>query len=222
MPVGMSKDQVKQLQAKLNGTLRPSPNLKVDGLFGPRTRTALETLERMQSRALGNSPGKLITAGAPPASQQTYDHGAEAPAWMAIAESELGQHEIAGSRHNPRILAYHATTSLAATTDEVAWCSSFVNWVMRQAGHVGTNSAAAASWINWGKSTDPRYGAITVIKKNGAGHDARTGSTSGFHVGFFLRSDGTHFELLGGNQSDSVKVSRFSHGGYTIRAYRWP
>jgi len=52
---------------------------------------------------------------------------------------------------------------MGAAADETAWCSSFVNWVLRQAGIRGTNSAAAASWTSWGQSCHARVGAITVI-----------------------------------------------------------
>jgi len=65
------------------------------------------------------------------------------PEWLVIARGEIGQKEIKGGKHNPRILEYHATTTRKATTDEVSWCSSFVNWCMTQAGYEGTNSAWA-------------------------------------------------------------------------------
>jgi hypothetical protein len=52
-----------------------------------------------------------------------------------IATQELGVAEIYGDVHNKRILEYHQATRLKATTDEVAWCASFVNWCLWQ-GHV--------------------------------------------------------------------------------------
>ncbi|WP_224984859.1 TIGR02594 family protein [Geomonas agri] len=67
--------------------------------------------------------------------------------WMGIARKEIGQKEVAGHRDNPRILSYHATTTLKATDDETPWCSSFVNWCLKQAGVKGTDSAAATSWV---------------------------------------------------------------------------
>lgn len=77
--------------------------------------------------------------------------------WMDIARGETGQREVAGSRHNGRILEYHATTTLGARSDETAWCSSFVNWTMEKAGHRGTDSAAAISWKHWGDKVDGLY-----------------------------------------------------------------
>jgi uncharacterized protein (TIGR02594 family) len=144
---------------------------------------------------------------------------------MDIAVGELGIHENAApGKHNARIVEYHKTTTLRATTDEVPWCSSFVNWVMKTAGHQGTNNALAASWLEWGASlTDPRTGAIVVIRLKGANRpDRATGSSTGNHVGFFMSSTPTHIRLLGGNQGDQVRYSNFALQGYEIRGYRWP
>jgi uncharacterized protein (TIGR02594 family) len=143
---------------------------------------------------------------------------------MEIAVAELGVHENAlPGQHNARIVEYHQTTTLRATADETAWCSSFVNWVVVRSGRRGTSSAAARSWLEWGTAVDPpRPGAVTVIKKKSATHDAATGSTSGFHVGFYVSHTPTHVRLLGGNQSDQVKYSNFALASYDVRGHRWP
>jgi uncharacterized protein (TIGR02594 family) len=142
--------------------------------------------------------------------------------WFEIAKGEVGQHEVAGGEHNPRIVEYHQTTSLKATTDEVPWCSSFVNWCMAKAGIKGTGSAAAKSWLSWGVPCDPKTGCVVVIRQKVAGKDAATGSATGYHVGFLATASPTHIGLLGGNQSDSVKVSNFPWKSYTVEGYRWP
>ena len=140
--------------------------------------------------------------------------------WMRIARAELGTKEVAGSRHNPRILEYHASTTLHAQSDEIAWCSSFVNWVLRQAGYRGTDSAAAASWIHWGVTGPMEEGAILVIRNARAANSSLT--SSGNHVGFLVQETDSHYILLGGNQSDQVKESRFRKAAWTLRGCRWP
>ena len=68
----------------------------------------------------------------------------------AIAQEELliGVTEDPQPGHdNPRIRLYHGTTSGGAMPDEVAWCSSFVNFCVEQAGLSGTDSKAARSWL---------------------------------------------------------------------------
>lgn len=147
-----------------------------------------------------------------------------ASSWMSVAYAELGQSEVRGAgKQNPRIVQYHASTTLSAQTDETPWCSSFVNWVLRQAGIPGTRSALAASWLSWGTGLDaPCWGAITVIRRIGRTQDAATGSATGNHVAFYLDRSSTHIELLGGNQGDQVKVSRYPLTKYRVRGYRWP
>lgn len=45
-----------------------------------------------------------------------------------VAKTQRGQKEIVGKINNPKIVEYHQACSLQANNDEVAWCSSFVNW----------------------------------------------------------------------------------------------
>jgi len=118
------------------------------------------------------------------------------------AKQEVGVKEIPGKGHNPRILEYHATTTLKATEDEVSWCSSFVNWCVIQAGLKGTNSAAARSWLKWGVPTlEPKEGDIVVFK--------RPPNPASGHVAFFVKMDGDKVFCLGGNQSDMAKISAY-------------
>lgn len=146
------------------------------------------------------------------------------PKWLEVAENELGQHEVAGAE-NPRILEYHATTTLHAMEDEVPWCASFVNWCIEQAGFKGTSSALAKSWLNWGHAIrSPVMGCVCVIRKKQKDlfQDTATGSYSGYHVAFWLAEKDNRVHLLGGNQSDQVKMSSFNLESYEIISYRMP
>jgi len=134
------------------------------------------------------------------------------PKWMEIAEKELGQHEIKGPEANPRIVEYHKATSLQASSDEVPWCGSFANWVMREVGIKGTNSAAARSWESWGSDLKkPVFGCIVVLKRG-------TGSQG--HVGFYVGEGPDHVKILGGNQGDQVSILNFNKS--KVISYRWP
>jgi uncharacterized protein (TIGR02594 family) len=118
--------------------------------------------------------------------------------WMDIAEGERGVKEITGASAHPQIVAYHATTTLKATSDEVPWCSSFVNWVMAKAKYPITKSAAAKSWATYGQSCSLHVGSIVVFSRKG-----------GHHVGFCVGITPTTVLVLGGNQSNEVNVSRY-------------
>jgi uncharacterized protein (TIGR02594 family) len=229
--LGSKSPDVARLQNLLNSALKPSPNLKVDGAFGQKTHDAVVRFQKNRALAADgivgpatwSALGQKPQAAAPVAPAPAKPVSPARP-WMPLAEAELGVHENAAvGRHNSRIIEFHRSTTLRATEDEVPWCSSFVNWVMTQAGRTGTNSAAAKSWLNWGATlTTPQVGAITIIKKKAAGADQATGSSSGFHVGFFVSGSATQVRLLGGNQSDSVKYSSFSLSKYDVKGYRWP
>ncbi|PUA27910.1 MAG: hypothetical protein B0W54_15465 [Cellvibrio sp. 79] len=84
----------------------------------------------------------------------------------------------------------------------------------------GTNSAAAASWVDWGEKTTAKSGAITIIRNPKAANSSLT--TTGNHVGFLVKETATHYVFLGGNQSNQVKVSSFPKASWTLRGYRGP
>ena len=227
---GNISTDVKAIQTLLNRGLSGSPGfqpLVVDGMVGPKTIGAIELFQRNVLRwanvdgrvdpngktlqALNQRAGQVPT---PPSPTPTPGGPATEPRWIQIAKREIGIKEIKGSQHNSRIVEYHDTTGKFGN-DETAWCSSFVNWVMGQAGITGTNSAVATSWATWGKKIDqPAYGCIAVIDWDGPGPGWKG------HVGFVVGKDGNMIQLLGGNQSDAVNVKNF--GTSKIIAYVVP
>lgn len=79
----------------------------------------------------------------------------------------------------------------------VPWCAAFVNGILRAAGHSGTGSNKAISFAKYKRPTKaPKKGDIVVFRS---------------HVGFFQSFTGNgRVAVLGGNQSNRVKVSHFS------------
>jgi uncharacterized protein (TIGR02594 family) len=208
-----------------------------DGVVDPDGRT----LEKLRAEAQGSS---TVTASAAQSVMQTPNPGdglppwlhaltglnvfaplsllrtasPPKPEWVSVAEGELGQKEIAGKKHNTRIVEYHGTTTGAAKTDETAWCASYVNWVIKQSGYAGADSAWSHSWKTWGDGlTKPAVGSIAFIdwgkvdaSKKGKGH-------VGFVVGKTAKG---LIVLLGGNQSDQVRYTGFKES--LIETYRVP
>lgn len=134
-----------------------------------------------------------LLAAAPPAAPGDTS-------WLTVARGELGTNEIRGGQHSARVLEYHATTSLRARDDETAWCSSFVNWTMEQAGYRGTDSAAARSWSTWGEAVDcttaaVQPGDVIVFPRGSNPALGHVGIVSAVHA------DGS-VTVLGGNQSN--------------------
>lgn len=159
----------------------------------------------------------LVGTDIPDPSEPAMDVSGDTP-WFDMAKRELGTSEQSGStRNNPRILEYHASTTLPgnlARIDETAWCSSFVNWCISRVGLKGTNSARARSWQDWGrKLSDPVPGCITVFSRPSAGPQSG-------HVAFYVSETATHIKVLGGNQSNQVKESNYPKS--RLLSYRWP
>jgi uncharacterized protein (TIGR02594 family) len=99
--------------------------------------------------------------------------------------------------------------------DVTAWCAAFVNWCLLRAGAPSLGLATADAWLRFGTPLPtPVYGCVTVIPPAKA-----TGSTTG-HVAFYVKTEGEHIVLLGGNQGDSV--STMYEQDDRVLGYRWP
>jgi uncharacterized protein (TIGR02594 family) len=141
--------------------------------------------------------------------------------WMPVAEAEKGVSEIAGAGNNSRVLEYLQATgnlgSAARSRDETPWCSAFVNWCVKQAGLVGTKSALARSWLDWGEPLSvPRRGCIVIFERE---------RIFG-HVGFYIGETDTEIKVLGGNQQDAqtgvYQVSEKFYPKSALLGYRQP
>lgn len=128
------------------------------------------------------------------------------PPYLRAAFSVLGLSEIAGARHEKRVLAmYPASGHPEIHDDETPWCAAYIGWSLEEGGLTGTHSLLAISYAKYGAALDrnkriPR-GAIAVWKRTG-----------GNHVNFVLDDDGTYVTCLGGNQDNrrggGVTISR--------------
>lgn len=121
-----------------------------------------------------------------------------------IALGEYGTKEIVGNSDNPEVLKYfHDIGHKWVKHDELAWCSAFVNWCCFKAKLAYSGKLNARSWQSIGKQVKvPHIGDIVVfwrIKK-----DSPWG-----HVAFFVRETKNYVYVLGGNQSNQVKISAY-------------
>lgn len=133
--------------------------------------------------------------------------------WIDIAKAEIGQKEIKGSKHNPRIVEYGTAVDLIVSDDETPWCSSVMNWIFMKAGIQRTGKANARSWLSWGIALDkPRHGCVAILKRG-------TKSWMG-HVGFYMGEKDQFILLLAGNQGNEFKYAYFEKSD--VLGYRWP
>ena len=136
------------------------------------------------------------------------------PAWLAAAWAEFGVREIPGKDDAAEILSYFREAGdTSVETEATPWCAAFAGAMLRRAGHAGTGSLLARSYLGWGDTlAAPRLGAITVLAR---GDDPTAG-----HVGFFLGETADKLFLLGGNQGDAVCVAGFDKA--RLIGLRWP
>lgn len=135
--------------------------------------------------------------------------------WLKVAESLIGTKEIKGGE-NPKIIEMFAICGAKwAREDETPWCAAFVGACLELSGYASSNSLTAVSYLNYGKQLAvPTKGCIVLFKPMRA-EQAGTG-----HVAFFDRIENGRVYTLGGNQSDSVKISSYPLS--LVRAYRYP
>lgn len=142
--------------------------------------------------------------------------------WMAVARDEAARPEKDRTEwpdpgENPRILRYfeRATPGFdewKTKGDEVDWCAAFVNYCLESAGYRGTGHPGARS-IYWNANQQfiplqqPQYGAIAVFRdKPFTDPKWKTGTG---HVAFVVNWNADEVEVLGGNQSNTVRVQTF-------------
>lgn len=134
------------------------------------------------------------------------------PAYIIEAERWVGTREIKGKRNNPDIVKFYEDAVGETHPDEVSWCAAFVGACLKRTGYKGSESLAARSYANVGTKLDgPELYSIGVMKW--------TNSSWKGHVGFVVDFDENYVWLLGGNQSDQVKISRYPRHGGTLQFF---
>jgi len=124
---------------------------------------------------------------------------------IELAFSQYGIKEISGSQDNPEVLKYFDALGFDGSKlkDETAWCSAFANWVCMNSGLDCSGKLNARSWINVGvEVTEPKLGDIVVFWRES--RDSWKG-----HVAFYVNDDAKYVYVLGGNQSNQVKVAAY-------------
>ncbi|MDJ0614718.1 MAG: TIGR02594 family protein [Rhizobiaceae bacterium] len=121
----------------------------------------------------------------------------------SIAKRYMGLHE---RKHTGKLSKY-----LGVNPRRTPWCGAFVGTVVKRAGKsVPAGHLRAASWKRVGKAVSlkrARKGDIVVVR-----------TKYGSHVGFYAGQKNGRVQLLGGNQSNSVKISNYRIG--SVQAVR--
>ena len=138
-----------------------------------------------------------------------------------MAQRFVGMKEMPGHEDNPQIMAMlmlGGSDDLAEFNswpehDEVPWCSAFVNYICWLERLPRSKSLMARSWLEVGEGIplqDAYPGNDVVVLKRGKGDQPGPEVLKApGHVGFFAGQTGALVEVLGGNQSNTVKISRY-------------
>lgn len=127
------------------------------------------------------------------------------PDYLKTALYEVGVKEIKGSKHNPRVIYYHSFTG-RYSTDEVAWCGSFIAMCMSVNHYILPKyGERAKTWATYGKSvSSPTIGSIAVKSRTGGGH-----------VCIVIGSDSKgNLYCVGGNQGDEVNIKLYPKNAF--------
>lgn len=200
----MTKQECIALQEKLN-TL--GAGLKVDGVYGPKTKAAEE-------KYLGKKEEAKPTA---------------AP-WLDEAKKHSGQKEH-NSKFNKYLSGFWRIVGLPGYKTIIgtsfAWCGLFVAAMLYEVDMPWQkNGAGARNWAKYGQAIDYKSNGIprgAIVHIN---HKHNCSSGSGNHVAFSngdctaedVKSGAVN--LYGGNQGNTAKVSAYSVK--EICAVRWP
>ena len=126
---------------------------------------------------------------------------------LQTAINQIGVREIPGGQSNPQIMRYAEEAGFPEyVSDEMAWCSLFMNWVALKSGLERTRSLAARSWLNFGIPIhNPEPGDVVVFWR--VSRDSWMG-----YVGVFMgfSADLKRIYCLGGNQGNQVFVTAYS------------
>lgn len=153
----------------------------------------------------------------PPLPLETPDTGI-APStipWVETAVKLLGTKEVPGSRSNKVIMSWAddigGWVDGYYKNDGIPWCGLFVGHLMAANKIKITikNLLSARAWGKFGFEVEPCYGAIMVFSRSGGGH-----------VGLYVSEDSKYYHILGGNQSDSVNVTKIAKSRFL--SARWP
>jgi uncharacterized protein (TIGR02594 family) len=189
----------------------------IDGINGPRTRAAVR---RFQSAAgllvdgiVGPQTLEALFDAAPPALAAADD---PAIPWFQEARRLIGVREKVGPANEPMIIDWATKAGIDYRSDDIPWCGLFVAHCVSSTlvdEPLPNNPLGARTWQRFGAPCAVQLGAILVFWR---------GREDGWlgHVGFYAGEDAAGYHVLGGNQGNSVSITRIATN--RLLGARWP
>lgn len=180
-------------------------SMTVDGRVGPNTARALDVAATAHPVAV-HKPEPSVIVDAP---------------HLAVMRALTGTMEIPGAKSNPLIMSWRdeiislypdiAQNIRWFVDDDTPWCGLAAAYAVACcAFKPPVAPLAAANWARWGVALpEPIPGAVMVFKRPG-----------GHHVAFYEGEDMRSYHVRGGNQANTVNVTRVAKD--RLIAIRWP
>ncbi|WP_414901214.1 peptidoglycan-binding protein [Rhizobium cremeum] len=187
-----------------------------DGIRGRQTIAAVKRFQAASHLAVDGIAGpatlKAMFGGATVAPTESPD----ACPWLDQAWRMKGLHERRDNAALREFLKRDGGT--VGDPAKVPWCGDFVQTCIALTlpdEVLPNNPYAAINWMTFGRECAPQRGAVLVFWR---------GSPEGWqgHIGYYVGEDATHYHVLGGNQSDSITVSRIAKTRLRKGGCRWP
>lgn len=135
--------------------------------------------------------------------------------WFESLQSKLGMNEVlADGSVNPMVTMFFTFTSYHTKKNE-AWCAGAMCWALETTGYSSPHDAGAMSFINYGKSSDYRTGAILLLEHQGGSH----------HVTCFshwINEQSKIASCLGGNQNNQMCFKPYDLKVEKVLRVCWP
>lgn len=149
---------------------------------------------------------------------QVLPEGEGFDAINSVLEQNLRQNwSEAGTPGNPNILACYEVCNQSYRGDNTPWCAGYVSYVLNAAGLQSLRSLSSQAYKRYGSEIDWRT--WENVRANDIVILTNRNSPSRGHVGFFRGYNPRtgRVQVLGGNQSDTVKLSNFLVRGNTLQ-----
>lgn len=198
----------------------------IDGAAGRELYRAIERFQASEQLPVSGIADEVTVSAlrkspnAKPSGLTIYDRSPPIPAepvWMREARRLMGVREQVGKGSNPVIMGWAKRlggwVASYYTDDDIAWCGLFIAHVIgltlpREP--LPANPLGALNYNKFGKQlAEPALGAIMTFTRPGGGHVAE-----------YVGEDTTHYHVLGGNQNNSVSITRIEKG--RLSDIRWP
>lgn len=186
---------------------------KLDGFYGPQTKAAVMAFQRENNLEVDGVVGprtwqQLFPDRKP--SKAIIDN----PPWIMEALKVRGLNEVINKQELIEWLRSDGST--IGDPQKFPWCGDYVQTSLELGvpneplpAVIQHNPYWALNWQNYGIEAQPQYGALLVFKRKGGGH-----------VGFYMAETPTFYLVLGGNQKNTVSITKVAKKRCV--AVRWP